>query len=447
MNNIHLKLNKYLKRSIITFNLLLLASQAANAQSYYQDVAPIIISKCSPCHRAGDAAPFPLLSYEDVIKRSDFIKKVVRSRYMPPWTADNNYVHFANDRTLSEKEIQTIVKWVDNGVKKGRETGTNNEYFKQTGYGRTPDLVLTTLDSFIVKGDNRERFVEFRIPFELSKESNVEAVEFYSNNKRLIHHVNYAVQIVPDTSINIHQGPTLVNHTDGKKTSDDPYRIFKREMIYYGGWIPGTSHESYPHGIGWIMPKRGVILLTVHFSPSPVDETSINGVNLFFTDKPIQRKVTVVSFGSGGLGERDIRPTFFMIPANKVTDYSLKFTNPKEDLSLLYVWPHMHFIGKSFKSYITTATNDTIPLVSVPEWDYRWQEMYRYKTFLKIPKGSTIHMECQYDNTENNPFNPFNPPQNIFSYSNMKSDQEMMTMLLIYIPYKEGDEDLNTAVD
>lgn len=427
------------------FCFLLLANHI-QAQTYYQDVEPIITSKCSPCHRPGEAAPFTLTSFEDVAKRTNFIKKVVETRYMPPWQADNGYVHFANDRSLTSEEIETIVKWIDKGAREGKKTKNiqSQDVYNVTGYGRSPDLTFTALDTFIVKGNNTERFVEFKIPFELDKPFNVEAIEFYSNNKRLIHHVNYAVQVIADTTIDIHQAPSFANYTDGGKLYNDPYGIFKKDLAYYGGWIPGASFETYPANVGWVLPKRGVILMTVHFSPTPVDEISINGINLFFTDKPIEREVTVVSFGSGGLGENDIRPLFFMIPADKVTEYSLKFTNPKEDLSLLYIWPHMHYIGKSFKAYFTTAAQDTVPLVNIPNWDYRWQEMYRYKTFMKIPKGSTIHMECAYDNTAENPFNPFSPPQPIFSYSNMKSDQEMMTLLLLYIPYRENDEFLTT---
>ncbi|MCL7987843.1 cytochrome c [Sphingobacterium sp. lm-10] len=433
---------------LICWLLALLGHSAVSAQTYVQDVAPIIQSKCAGCHRDGEAAPFNLLTYEDVAKRASFIKEVVQSRYMPPWRADNDYVHFDNDRTLSEKDIQTIVSWVDAGVKEGKRKGRekNQAINRSTDYGRAADMTLVTADTFLVKGNNRERFVEFKIPFELDQSFDVEAIEFYSNNKKLIHHVNYAVQVIEDLTVDINAAPAMANHTDGEVRYTDPYKRFKQKMAYYGGWIPGAAAEAYPPKVGWKMPKRGVILLTVHFSATPIDEFSVNGVHLFFTDVPVEREVKVVSFGSGGIGELDIQPSFFMIPADKVSHYTLKFKNPGEDLSLLYIWPHMHYIGKSFKVYATLENNDTIPLVNIPDWDYRWQEMYRYKHFKKIPKGAVIHMECAYDNTANNPFNPFVPPQNIFSYSNMKSDQEMMTLLMIYLPYQPNDEKQLTSL-
>ncbi|MCH5718692.1 hypothetical protein [Niabella hibiscisoli] len=106
--------------------------------------------------------------------------------------------------------------------------------------------------------------------------------------------------------------------------------------------------------------------------------------------------------------------------------------------SVMYVWPHMHLLGKSFKSYAVTPTQDTIPLVSIPNWDYKWQEMYRMKKLTKIPARSILTIDGSYDNTSQNPYNPNNPPAVVYSAKNMDSKMEMFTLLMIYVPYKEG---------
>jgi hypothetical protein len=182
--------------------------------TYYNDINPIIQSKCAPCHHPGGGAPFSLLTYEDVNKRASFIKEVVESRYMPPWRADNNYVHFANDRSLSKKEINLLVKWISSKSPEGKkikQTGQAPDLVASTKYGRKPDMVLKMADSFLVKGDNTERFVIFKIPFELKEAENIEAIEFYSNNKKLIHHANYAVHEVADTAIDIYKTDAVVD--------------------------------------------------------------------------------------------------------------------------------------------------------------------------------------------------------------------------------------------
>ncbi len=414
----------------------------AQEVTFNKDIYPLVQAKCAPCHHPEGGAPFSLLNYTDVAKRASFIKEVVTSRYMPPWRADNKYVHYANDRSLSEQEIDLFVKWVDNKAPEGKKTdiaATAVKYETATKYSRKPDLVLKMVDSFLVQGDNRERFVIFKVPFELKETENLEAIEFYSNNKTLIHHANYAVHEVADTSINIYNTDATVNLMEADRTKVDQYKPYKKVMTYYGGWIPGTSFEYYPKEFGWVMPRRGVILFTVHFAPSALEAKSISGVNLFFKKTPVTRPVKVISFGSGGIGEKQISPIFY-IKANTAKNFTLEITNPGEDLSIMYVWPHMHYIGKNFKAYVVAPEGDTIKLVHIPEWDFRWQEIYRFKQLVKVPKGSVLHIEGLYDNTAENPANPNAPPKTIFSEGSMKSTDEMMTLLMVYLPYQPGDE-------
>ena len=109
----------------------------------------------------------------------------------------------------------------------------------------------------------------------------------------------------------------------------------------------------------------------------------------------------------------------------------------------MYVWPHMHYLGKSFKAYGIAPSGDTIRLTSVPEWDFRWQEIYKFKKLVKIPKGTALHIEGTYDNTAANPFNPNKPPRPVLSKGDMQTTDEMLTLLMIFLPYKEGDESIS----
>ncbi|MEO8416116.1 MAG: cytochrome c [Ginsengibacter sp.] len=422
---------------LLTCNLL-----SAQSVTFNKDIGPLIQSKCANCHKPNESAPFNLLTYEDVAKRASFIANVVKSKYMPPWKADDTYTHFANNRSLSDEQIKKITDWVKSGAPKGDKPDYKIETLENTTFTREPDLTLKVKEAYKVQSDNKERFIVFKIPFELPQEYNVEAVEFFSTNKKLIHHANYAVHAVPD-SIDIYKTADLINLTDDDRTKYSQYFPYKKTIEYYGGWIPGTSYEKYPEGFGWIMPKRGVILLTIHYSPSAKEAESISGINLFFTKTPVKRKIKVISLGSGGIGAKDIEPEFHYIPANKISTYKLEIVNPKENESVFYVWPHMHLLGQSFKAYTVFGRNkDTIPLVNIPAWDFRWQEIYRFKKPVLIPIGSKLVIETSYDNTANNPFNPNSPPKIITSEGDMRSDQEMMTLLMLYVPYEDGDENI-----
>lgn len=437
------------KLTIVILGCFLLGSLNAQDITYHQHVAPIVAHKCAPCHRPGESGPFNLLTYDDVAKRGAFVKDVVQSGFMPPWKADNSYVHFANDRSLTKEEISTIVKWVDNKMPAGKlPAGTRKNNVASsvtvpgTSFSRAPDLVLKGAQSYKVKADNVERFIIFKIPFDLRDSASVEAIEFFSNNKKLVHHANYAIHSVPDPSVDINSTDALINLTDDDRQKFDQYQPYRKTITYYGGWIPGTTYEYYPKEFGWVMPKRGVILLTVHYAPSAIEAESTIGVNLFFKKEKVTRPVKIVSFGSGGIGEDQIRPAFYIEP-NYVKKFRLRLMNPGEDQSVLYVWPHMHLIGKHFKAFAIAPTGDTIRLVNIPEWDFRWQEIYRFKKPVRIPRGSIIQVEGTYDNTAENPFNPFSPPQFILSQGDMKSTDEMMTLMMAFLPYKEGDEDIS----
>jgi hypothetical protein len=433
------------KNFLFAYLLFLIFGSSTQAQSYTwtDDIEPIITLNCTPCHKPGEAGPFNLISYQDVAKRAKFVKEVVQSGYMPPWKADNSYVHFANDRSLSTVDINKIVSWVDNGAPQGKPSkntkSVQESIITGTAYHRKPDLTLQMEDSFQVIGGNIEQFVIFKLPFELSDSFNIEAIEFVANNKSLVHHVNYAIHAVPDQRIDLYKSHKLINLTFDDRRKFDQYQPYRRTITYYGGWIPGARYEAYPQDFGWVLPKRGVILMTVHFSPVGVDEVFKGGVNLFFKKTPVKRPVKVVSFGSGGIGERQIEPIFY-IKANEKQKFTLEVTNPNEDQSLLHVWPHMHLIGKSFKAYALTQGGDTIRLVNIPNWDFRWQEIYQFRSPVKIPKGSVVRLECEYDNTADNPFNPNSPPKTIFSQGDMKTTDEMMTLMMIFTPYKQGDE-------
>lgn len=411
--------------------------------SFYQDIQPVIHSKCASCHRPGGGAPFNLITYEDVQKRSEFIKKVINSGFMPPWRANNHYVAFANDRSLSDEEIKTINDWIDAGSSKGKvrvqaEKKLLKEISEGTTYGRSPDLTLKMDYAYRLKGDGKERFMVFKIPFEFESEANVEAIEFTTNNKKIIHHANFAIHPVYDPSIDIYGTVDSIDLNTSRYVYE-AWLPYKKEMTYYGGWIPGASYESYPDNMGWVMPERGVLLLTLHFSPSGKDEESISGVNFFFKENKIERRVKVISLGSGGIGERDIFPPLLLF-ANSVQTHRLRVANSTEDITALYVWPHMHYLGKEFKAFATHG-NDTIPLVHIPEWDFRWQEIYRYKNPVILKRGDIVHIHGTYDNTADNPMNPNSPPKFVESSGDMRSDQEMLTMLLVYVAYEPGDED------
>lgn len=330
-----------------------------------------------------------------------------------------------------------IVDWVDAGIPQGEKTATPAApVIEGTRLGRKPDLVIALKKPFLVKGDNQERFVVFCLPYELPEERNVAAIEFSADNYKLIHHVNFGFHATfPGAGrLDLPEYVDLLNDP-GKYAN---YNMLSERLVYYSGWIPGATYESYPGNMGWVLPKRGMVLLYMHYAPSPVDREISGEVHIFFKEQPIERMISVVNIGTGGKG--DIDPPL-VIPPDSIMTVKARIVT-RQDQSILFAWPHMHLLGKSMKAYAVTPAKDTVRLIYIPQWDFNWQDIYQYPHLVKIPAGSVITVEATYDNTKDNPRNPFSPPRTITSDQNlvMKTTDEMLNLLLIYLPYQQGDE-------
>src|SRR5215470_18393508 len=95
------------------------AKDASASVTFTKDVAPIFYRNCAQCHRPGEIAPMSLLTYKDARPWARSIREKVATRDMPPWHADPKYGEFSNDRRLSQKDVDTIVAWVDQGAREG----------------------------------------------------------------------------------------------------------------------------------------------------------------------------------------------------------------------------------------------------------------------------------------------------------------------------------------
>jgi mono/diheme cytochrome c family protein len=111
---------RYLAASAMVSGMAAMAGDTASPSvTFNKDVPPILQSNCQSCHRPGEIGPMPLLTYEGTRPWARAIKAAVVSRKMPPWFGDPNYGHFANDSSLTEKDINTIALWVDSGAPEG----------------------------------------------------------------------------------------------------------------------------------------------------------------------------------------------------------------------------------------------------------------------------------------------------------------------------------------
>ena len=420
--------------------------------TFSKHIAPIIHKNCTPCHRPGEAGPFQLISYHSVAKRAKMVKHVTETRYMPPWPADRNYTTFLNEWAMTDDEIMMIQAWVEQGAPVGNFDSIPYPpvYHKKSMLGK-PDLTVTMVEPYHIKGNNTDQFIVVKIPYELERDTFVSVIEFAPDNRRLLHHVNgHLVQYDEGKKKNLYTGKYIV-----KFDRSIPQHLLYRELDILNddgsypyltssivNYLPGSVNTRYPDGIGGLRLKRKgyVLFKDIHYGPTPIDTLDQSSVNFFFTDKPPERPVKEILLGT--LGASKVEPPL-IIPPNTVKSFKTVWKVPF-DMSILTVNPHMHLLGKSMKAFAIDPAGDTIRLISIPEWNFRWQFFYTFPKMVKVPEGSTIYVYATFDNTENNPENPFHPPRLIRERKgSMGTVDEMFQFIITYLPYQEGDENIS----
>ena len=158
---------KVLERLVLLFLLAQAAlSQAPDSKTtvtFNRDIAPIIFSYCSACHRPGESGPFSLLNYSDVKRHGEQIAQVTKTGFMPPWLPAPGDYKFADERRLSQREIATIAKWVQQGEIEGdaKDLPPTPQFAAGWQLGK-PDLVLKALKPVPAGGEWRRPVLEFR---------------------------------------------------------------------------------------------------------------------------------------------------------------------------------------------------------------------------------------------------------------------------------------------
>lgn len=403
-----------------------------NAQvNYSEDIAPIIYDNCTSCHRPGEIAPFSLTNYDEAVAWAGMIQYVTEIKYMPPWKPDRNYSSFVGESGLSDDEIQIIADWVSAGTPQGDpDLEPPLPSFPSGSQLGTPDLVLEMSEEYFIEGNNQDDYRVFVLPTGLTEDKEIAAVEFRPGNTKAVHHALLAFDTDGDGAAMDAQSPEYGYESFG----DFGVQVEGN----FTGYTPGIKTVLFPEGIGVTLPAGSDILIQVHYAPLPTDETDKSSINIFFkdTNDQIDREVERFRVLPFNLDDGWFS---FSIPPNEVKSFhGTRAVN--EDISLITVYPHMHYLGKDWEIFAVTPSDDTINIIQIEEWDFNWQGAYTFDRMKKIPEGSVIHINASYDNTTDNPYNPSNPPQTV-TWGEGTTD-EMYLVGMTYVPYKEGDEDI-----
>ncbi len=396
------------------------------AQTYSEDIAPIIYKHCSNCHRPGEIGPFSLTNYQEVANWAFPIKFATRIKYMPPWKPDPNYQSFQHENYLSEQQIETISKWVDAGMPQGdpsKEPPFPN--FPKGSQIGTPDLVLSFATSYTHKGNGKDEYRYFVLPTNLPEDKDLIALEMRPGNTKIVHHTLFWADVTGRARAEDAKTPEygFTGSAAGVLGSDQ-----------LPGYVPGQKPNLFTNGMSQKVPKGSDLVLQMHYAPTSTDEKDSSSVNLFFSKTPSTRRVL-----NKILLPTDLVNGPFVIGPNQVKEFHAVYKVPAK-VSLLGIWPHCHMLGKKWEVFVKMPDGSQVPLIKIPDWDFNWQGGYYFNKLIVVPQNAEIHAFCTYDNTSNNPVNPHTPPKTV-TWGEGTAD-EMFYLPITYVSYKPGDENL-----
>lgn len=405
---------------------MLLGGQGALAGgqvTFNGQIAPIIYQNCSPCHRPGEAAPFSLLSYQEVARKGKTIGKATTQRVMPPWKAEPASYPYRDERRLTDKQIALIQEWVKQGMPEGKDTKqpAPPKFASDWQLGQ-PNLIVEMPAGFHVPADGPDIYRNIPVPLGLTEEKWITAIDMKPSARAVVHHVLYFA----DSNGRIHERPQ-----QGTEPGFSGMRA-GGASIPLGGWAVGAQPHFLPDGLALRVPKGSDLVVQYHFHPTGKPELEKSVIGLYFAKKPPERTLVRIqlpphySLFSGldiPAGEKD-----FVIRDSYVLP---------EAIDTVGVGAHAHYLATQLKMTATLPGGEMKTLLLIKDWDFAWQDRYYFKDYVALPKGTKLEAEIHWDNSADNPHNPSDPPVRVTWGE--ESKDEMGSVSLIAVPHEESD--------
>ncbi|MAT14340.1 MAG: hypothetical protein CMJ46_03625 [Planctomyces sp.] len=352
--------------------------------TYTSHVAEIFNTKCYQCHREGQVGPFALESYEDAKTWAEPIYEAIVEQRMPPWHAEESKHHFLNNRSLSQTEIQQVVKWVKAGMPAGNLANAPAPPAMDSDWSiGTPDVVLEMPKEEEVPATGVVPYRYQLLELEFDEDVWVEAAEARPGTPEVVHHILAYVST-----------PKPGEDTSKRKGLD----FFDRDgsVRLLVGWAPGDMPQIFQPGYARKIPKGSRIVFELHYTPDGVARTDRSSIALKFAKEPAQHEVRTNFMAN----------TRIEIPAGAFRHQDSKSFTFEKPARLMSLMPHMHWRGLSADYVLDYPDGRKEKLLTVPYYDFNWQSIYRFENPLEVPAGTKLTVTGTWDNTSDNPNNP-----------------------------------------
>ena len=406
--------------------------------TFTKDIAPIFQAKCEACHRPGSIAPMSLVSYQEARPWARSIKERVVSRQMPPWHIDPTVgiTEFKNDRSLTDAQIDTVVRWVDGGAPRGNpedmpaavDWPDESKWYFAEQFDGPPDLIVESTP-YTVPAEATNAWWRPRVPTGLTEQRWARAIEARPGTvagRKVTHHaIARLVQEEPDAQLRAATAANPVAGTGGDRS---------RGAGTFMEWAVGKQGEIMRPGSGKLMMPDSEIQWDIHYAAAgeEITDNVILGVYLYPEDSPPEHRQVLHLMGTGRM---DIPPNSFTMTEGF---FPLQRAGRIESFQ-----PHMHLRGTAMSMEAILPTGRRQLLSHVGDFNFNWHNSYVYtdEAAPLLPKGTLIKVTAWYDNTA---ANRSNPDPNVWVGSGSRTADEM-GHAWVNVPYFD-DEDYEAEV-
>jgi hypothetical protein len=363
--------------------------------TFYRDVLPILQQHCQSCHRAGEIGPMQLMSYAQTRPFARAIADSAAKREMPPWFADPAVGHFANDPSLTQQEIDTLISWANARAPAGDpHSAPAPRQWPEGWMIPQPDAVVRMTKPVTLPAHGDIDYTYEIVPTHFTQDQWIQMSEIQPSSRANVHHA--VVYVRPPNSNWLRHAPigvpfTAADMTDEQDRQDTHFTQADILLVY----APGSSPDNWPEGVAKFVPAGSDLVFQMHYMAHGRATTDQSSIGLTFAkDLPRQRVLTL-----------QLTNDRFVIPPG-ADDYRVEVHGSlPNDALLLSFFPHMHLRGKRFAYNILRPDKTAEPLLRV-NYDFYWQLSYRLAQPQPLPAGTVLQAVAWYDNSKNNPHNP-----------------------------------------
>jgi hypothetical protein len=429
---------RFLALGVVCAAAGLAANTGSTQITYYRDVLPVLQKNCQNCHRPGEAAPMSFLSYDSTRPWAKAMKAAVITKKMPPWFADPHFGKFANDRTMSQTDINTLIAWVDSGAKAGDPKDAPAAVAFTDGWAiPKPDVVLDMGLDFEIPASGTIDYQYIVVPTNFKEDRYVQFAEARPEDRERVHHIiafirepgnpwlkeaKPGVPFVPAAAIRDAErsGGQQRRRGEGDGSPGD----------FLCGYAPGAPPQTLKAGQAKLVKAGSDLILQMHYTANGKPGHDRSKIGLVFSkEMPTQRVVTLAAANA----------RFAIPPGDPNYEVDSKFT-VQADTMLTSLLPHMHLRGKDFEFRVVYPTGEKETLLRVPNYSFSWQLWYVLDQPKLLPAGTTIECTAHFDNSPNNPANP--DPKKEVRYGEQSWDEMMIGFFDVAVSMDTNPMDL-----